>query len=74
MKVKVLIVKSFNFVSEDENAKYLNKGDIYLPDSTGWDYKVSHKVLSNEGLNVMVIPLSKGARQYAEVKQANIKP
>lgn len=73
MTVKVLVTKTFNLVSLDENAKYLNKGDIYLPDNTGWDYKVSHKVLSNDGLNVMVIPLSKGARQYAEVKQANIK-
>jgi len=75
--VKILLEKTFEFVSETDIGHFLNKGDIFLPDGTGWEYEVTKKVCSeykeNYGysINVMVKPLSKGARNYAEVKQAN---
>lgn len=70
MKVRVLSVKTFEIIAEAESAKYLNKGDIFLPDGTGWDFLVVRKVCLKHGdgydLNVMVKPLSKGARNYAQ--------
>ena len=76
MMVSILVYKTFDLVSIHADAKYLNKGDIFLPDGTGWEYEVINKVLrveeSGTVLNVMVKPLSKGAKEYARTNQMNI--
>jgi hypothetical protein len=72
MEVEVLLIKSFFLVARTQTARYLNKGDIFLPDSTGWEFKVIKKVCFKlDGIyhiHVMVKPLSKGARKYVENK------
>lgn len=72
MSVKVILIKTFDLIVETESAKYLNKGDIFLPDGTGWEFKVVKKVcfkLDEEYvINVMVKALSIGAKKYAMQK------
>lgn len=68
MKVRILLYKTFEIIAETDDAKYLNEGDIFLPDGTGWEFVVVEKVFYKKGdnyyMNVMVKPLSKGAKNY----------
>lgn len=72
MKIDVLLIKTFKLVARTKTAKYLNKGDIFLPDNTGWEFKVVKKVCFKQDgkytIHVMVKPLSKGAKKYIENK------
>lgn len=72
MSVRVVLIKTFDLLAEVECVKHLNKGDIFLPEGTGWEFKVIKKVcfkLDGEYvINVMVKALSIGAKKYASKK------
>lgn len=72
MSVSVVLIKTHDLIAETESAKYLNKGDIFLPDGTGWEFKVVKKVCfkldGDYVINVMVKALSIGAKKYASKK------
>ena len=81
MSIHVRIYKTFEYLADAEAAKYLNKGDVFLPDNTGWEFEVVKKVCfkipsissngkAEYGINVLVKPLSKGARKYAKNKDS----
>lgn len=45
MIVLIIEHKGFKLLCEDEAGKYLNKGDIFIPDGHGWEYIVIRKVM-----------------------------
>ena len=79
MITKVLVEKTFENLGEVDSAKYLNVGDVFLPNGIGWEFKVVKKVCHKDHNNpneycisVMVKPLSSGARKYAECVNENL--
>lgn len=44
MKVRVL-TRDFKVIEENaQGVEHLNKGDVFLPKGSGWEYKVLYKV------------------------------